>query len=96
MIVAAEKSPKSAADETNKGARGLLVSGEASLKNDLRQSSTKFFLHGQSEASRLTARLQAPAAAAHRIRWHGRRVPRRGCRTDGRGALSRNGSDAPT
>jgi len=50
---------------------GLLPgsSGEASLENDLARSSTLQFLHGQSEAPRLAAWLQAPTAAAHGIRW---------------------------
>ena len=40
------------------------ASGEASSENDLEQNSTIKFLHGQSDAPRLAARLQAPAAGA--------------------------------
>ena len=53
------------------------------------------FLHGQSDAPRLAAWLQAPAAEAYGIRWRDWRVLRWGCRTDGRGAPSHNGCDAP-
>ena len=44
------------------------VSGEASPKNDLGRSSTSKFSHGQSDAPKIAARLQAPAAAVHGIR----------------------------
>jgi len=43
-------------------------SGEASPKNDLGRSSTSKFSHGQSDAPKIAARLQAPAAAVHGIR----------------------------
>ena len=51
--------------------RGTIImprSGEASPRNDLGQSSTLNFLHSQSEAPMLAARLQAPAAVVHGIR----------------------------
>ena len=46
----------------------LEASGEASPKNDLGRSSTSKFSHGQSDAPKIAARLQAPAAAVHGIR----------------------------
>ena len=70
------------------------VNGEASQRNDLGQSSTLKFLHRQSEAPRLAAPLQVHAAALHGIRLRGWQVSRWGCRTDGRGAPSCNGSNA--
>ena len=59
-------------------------SGEASPKNDLGRSSTSKFSHSQSDAPKIAARLQAPAAAVHGIRWRGWRVSSWGCRTDWR------------
>ena len=45
-----------------------VINGEASPKNDLGRSSTSKFSHGQSDAPKIAARLQAPAAAVHGIR----------------------------